>query len=104
MKISDKERLYVDERTDIANLFNQYFASIFTMDKVGSSEQKDTCRDDAHTINNVTLMDEEIVAVINNLHSSKAQGPDGIPVCLLKEKAMQSFQVCKPSFFIYLFI
>jgi hypothetical protein len=31
---------------------------------------------------------EEIMAVINNLQSSKEQGPDGISVCLLKETAM----------------
>ena len=45
-------------------------------------------QDDVCVIDNVTLLEEEIVAVINNLDSNKAQGPDGIPVRLLKETAM----------------
>ena len=36
MEISETERVYVDENTDIANMFNQYFASIFTKDQDGS--------------------------------------------------------------------
>ena len=89
MEISETERVYVDENTDIANMFNQYFASIFTKDQDGSFEQKDISHNIIPIIDNVTLSEEDIVAVIKNLDSNKAQGPDGIPVRLLKETAMQ---------------
>ena len=43
-------------------------------------------------------MEEEIVDVINNLDSNKSQGPDGIPVRLLKETAMQIAQSLRVLF------
>ena len=89
MKIGETETVYVDEKTDIANMFNQYFASIFTKDQDGSFEQKDISHNIIPIIDNVTLSEEDIVAVIKNLDSNKAQGPDGIRVRLLKETAMQ---------------
>ncbi len=70
-------------------MFNQYFASIFTKDQDGSFEQKDISHNIIPIIDNVILSEEEIVAVIKILDSNKAQGPDGIPVRLLKETAMQ---------------
>ena len=79
----------MDGNTDIANAFNKYFASIFTKDEDGSFEQDDLSQDDVRIIDDVILSEEEIVAVINNLDSKKAHGPDGIPVRLLKETAMQ---------------
>ena len=90
MKISESERIYVDGNTNIANAFNnKYFASIFMKDEDGSFEQDDLLQDDVGIIDSVTLSEDEITAVINNLDSSKAQGPDGIPVRLLKETALQ---------------
>ena len=76
MKISESERIYVDGNTNIANAFNKYFASIFMKDEDGSFEQDDLLQDDVGIIDNVTLSEDEIIAVINNLDSSKAQGPD----------------------------
>ena len=89
MKISENERIYVDGNMNIANAFNKYFASIFMKDEDGSFEQDDLLQDDVGIIDNVTLSEDEIISVINNLDSSKAQGPDGIPVRLLKETALQ---------------
>ena len=89
MKINETERTYFDGNTDIVNAFNKYFASIFTKDVDSSVEEDDLSQDDVCVIDNVTLLEEEIVGVINNLDSNKAQGLDGIPVRLLKETAMQ---------------
>jgi hypothetical protein len=68
-------------------MFNEYFASIFMSDSDSNSER----RDHSHviTIDNVTLSKEEVMTVIMNLDSNKAQGPDNIPARFLKETAMQ---------------
>ena len=89
MKINVTERTYLDSNTDIVNAFNKYFASIFTKDEGRGVEENDLPQNDVCVIDNVTLLEEEIVAVINNLACNKAQEPDGIPVRLLKETAMQ---------------
>ena len=84
-----KTSAYFDSNTDIVNAFNKYFASIFTKDEDSSVEERDLSQDVVCIIDNVTLLEEEIVAVIYNLDSNKSRGPDGIPVRLLKETAMQ---------------
>ena len=79
-KVNDNERKYADNTIDIANMFNHYFASIFTCD---SSLRFTDHQDRAHnvtTIDNITLSEEEIMAVFC---------PDNIPVRLLKETAVQ---------------
>ena len=80
IKIIETERTYFEGKTDIINAFNKYFASIFTKDEDSCVEEDDLSQDDVCVLDNVTLLEEEIVGVINNLDSNKAQGPDGIPV------------------------
>ena len=87
MKENDNERLHADNNTDIANMFNEYFASIFTSDSDSNSERQDHSQ--VITIDNIELSEEQVMAVIMNLDSNKAQGPDNIPARLLKETAMQ---------------
>ena len=87
-KVNDNERKYADNTTDIANMFNHYFASIFTCDSYGSTDHEDRSYN-VTTIDNITLSEEEIMAVIMNLNNNKAQGPDKIPVPILKEAAVQ---------------
>ncbi|CAB3996295.1 Hypothetical predicted protein [Paramuricea clavata] len=87
MKENDNERLHADNNTDIANMFNEYFASIFTSDPDSNSERQDHSQ--VITIDNIALSEEEVMTVIMNLDSNKAQGPDNIPARLLKETAMQ---------------
>ena len=68
-------------------MFNEYFASIFNTDSGGISEREQSHND--ITIEDITLSEEEIVAVMSNLDYNKAQGPDNIPVRLLKETATE---------------
>jgi hypothetical protein len=68
-------------------MFNEYFASIFTSDSDSNSERQDHSQ--VITIDNIELLEEQVMAVIMNLDSNKAQGPDNIPARLLKETAMQ---------------
>ena len=83
MKENDNERLHGDNNTDIANMFNEYFASIFTSDSDSNSERQDY-HSQVITIDNIALSEEEVMAVIMNLDSNKAQGPDNILGRLLR--------------------
>jgi hypothetical protein len=66
-------------------MFNTYFVSIFSSD-VASEHH-----DHLHNLQfeNITLLEEEVVAVIMNLDRNKAHGPDNIPARLLKKTAAQ---------------
>ena len=69
-------------------MFNEYFASNFNTDYHSFSENRVQPYNDI-TIDDITLSEEEIVAVIKNLDTNKAQGPDNIPARLLKETATE---------------
>ena len=86
-KVNESERMYANNTNDIANMFNEYFVSIFSSDSVVASKH----RDQEHNIEfeNIILEEEEILAVIMNLDHNKAHGPDNIPTRLLKETAAQ---------------
>ena len=64
-KANDNERISADTNTGIANMFNEYFASIFSTDSGGISEREQSHND--ITIEDITLSKEEIVAVMSNL-------------------------------------
>ena len=88
VKLNDSERINADTNIGIANMFNEYFASIFNTDYHSFSENRVQPYNDI-TIDDITLSEEEIVAVIKNLDTNKAQGPDNIPARLLKETATE---------------
>ena len=79
--------MHANSNTDIANMFNEYFVSIFSSDSDVAFEH----RDRLHNVEfeNITLSEEEVLAVIMNLDHNKAHGPDNIPARLLKETAAQ---------------
>ncbi len=54
---NDHERIHADNNTDIANMFNDYFASIITSDSGSNSDHQDYSHD--ITIDNITLLEEE---------------------------------------------
>ena len=86
-KVNDSERMHANSNTDIANMFNEYFVSIFSSDSDVAFEH----RDRLHNVEfeDITLSEEEVLAVIMNLDHNKAHGPDNIPARLLKETAAQ---------------
>ena len=53
MKVNDNERKYAGNTIGIANMFNRYFASIFTCDSYGSTDHQ-------HRSHNVTRIDNII--------------------------------------------
>ncbi|CAB4037892.1 Hypothetical predicted protein [Paramuricea clavata] len=86
-KVNDSERKHANSNTDIANMFNEYFVSIFSSDSDVALEHGDRL----HNVEfeNITLSEEEVLAVIMNLDHNKAHGPDNIPARPLKETAAQ---------------
>ena len=86
--VNDSERIYADSNTKKANIFNEYFASIFTSDSTNASEHAYQSYN-AIILENITLSEDEVLPVIIYRDNNKAQGPDGIPARLLKETAKQ---------------
>ncbi|CAB4030809.1 Hypothetical predicted protein [Paramuricea clavata] len=86
-KVNDSERMHANSNTDVANMFNEYFVSIFSSDSDVAFEH----RDRLHNVEfqNITLSEEEVLAVIMNLDHNKAHGPDNILARLLKETSAQ---------------
>ena len=87
LRVSESERTYADNNNDIANMFNEYFVSIFSSDSGVVYEHSDH----EHNIEfeNITILEEEVLAVIMNLNNHKAHGSDNIPARLLKDTAVQ---------------
>jgi hypothetical protein len=66
---------------EIAEMFNTYFASVFTTDNLpDSSEESST---DPH-MTELIIIELEVEHMLKTLDSNKATGPDGIPARLLK--------------------
>ena len=76
-------RVSADNPEGIANLFNKYFATVFT-----SSDVKDqTSEPDEPIITELVLCGAEVHAVLKSLETTKATGPDIIPARLLRQTA-----------------
>ena len=85
MRAEGNSRKYAETPTDVANLFNNYFTSIFTTDP-------DTFADPSTTdalLDDVILTPDDVTNVLKTLNNNKAHGPDGIPARLLIETASQ---------------
>lgn len=73
----------------IADLFNNYFTSVFSCDNLKEtsspplSPSSDSCQSDFE------LTTEEVLGTLLKLDTSKATGPDGIPSRILKETARE---------------
>ena len=74
------QRTYSNNNVDIANTFNEYFASIFTHDNHNyhNPEEHSFIDPDIIVLEDMTLTDDEVMSVLSNLNNNKAHGPDGI--------------------------
>ena len=81
------QRTYFNNNVDIANCFNEYFASIFTHDN-NNDHNLEERRSDL-VLENITLTNDEVITVFSNQNNNKAHGPDGIPARLLTETSSQ---------------
>ena len=77
-------RVSADTPAGIADLFNSFFASVFTID---SAVEKTARRRSDTVIYDLTLNECTVVAALKALEFGKATGLDEIPAKLLKETA-----------------
>ena len=85
----DGRRIQSSSPTEIADLFNRYFMSVFTSDPVTckSVDEEDAGPNVDLTLSDLTLTVTQVLDVLANLDASKATGPDEIPARILKETA-----------------
>ena len=77
-------RVNADTSAGIVDLFNGYFASVFTID---SAVEKTACIQSDTVISDLTLNESTVLAALKALEVGKATGSDEIPAKLLKETA-----------------
>ena len=90
---TENDQKVANNTISIAELFNGYFASIFT-NHLHNHEMKNT--NTAHfnepppqILNEIDFSELEVFAALRSLNPDKALGPDGIPGRILKETAQQ---------------
>ena len=81
---NEYERAYAKNNAEVANTFNEYFASIFTHDDDSDLITEEHSEPDI-ILEDITLTNDEVITVLANLNINKAFGPDGIPARLLTE-------------------
>ena len=91
-------RTFAESPKAISNLFNRYFASVFTNNSTNNSINSgnagsNICDMDQTAPNDIRLTASEVQAVLKSLDVSKATGSDEIPARLLRETA----EVITPS-------
>ena len=77
-------RVSADTPAGIADLFNRFFASVFTID---SAVEKTACIRSGTIISDLTFNESTVLAALKALEVGKATGPDEIPAKLLRETA-----------------
>ena len=75
-------RVSADTPAGIADLFNRFFASVFTID---SAVERTACIRSDTVISDLTLNESTVLTALKALEVDKATGPDEIPAKLLKE-------------------
>ena len=78
------QRVSADNPKDVANLFNQYFASVYSREE---STQDETSGAEEPILTDLTITEVEVSYMLKSLDTAKATGPDCIPAKLLKETA-----------------
>ena len=75
--------------SEVAELFNQYFASVFASDQgIPAPERENVQLQDSNPfLTDVSLSVSQVELILRNLDTSKATGPDELPARILKETA-----------------
>ena len=69
------QRTEADNPHDIANMFNKYFASVFSINK---KNKESVIESDEPIMTDLSFSEAEVSCVLKSLDSNKATGPDGI--------------------------
>ena len=80
--LQDEGKIITVEK-ECANIFNDFFSSVFTRDTSNPSIEED--ENDIPTIRDLEITEEMVQEEIFKLNVHKSTGPDGIPPAVLKE-------------------
>ena len=95
--VMDKHVNLVSNPADKSNLFNEYFAFVFTVDD-GKNPSLPLQTSHGSIKNNVFFTPAEVTSVLKSLKPKSSYGPDGLPSVLFKKLA---FALCNPLAFIF---
>ena len=89
MATSDNSTVKASTPNEVAELFNQYFASVFASDQgIPAPERENVQLQDSNPfLTDVSLSVSQVELILRNLDTSKATGPDELPARILKETA-----------------
>ena len=90
--MSEKEQKIADSSKTIAELFNSYFASVFSNHQNTQNDQEGTEHENNEPNTEElerTISELEVLSALRALDPDKTLGPDGIPSRILKETAQQ---------------
>ncbi len=75
----------VNENTEMANILNDFFASVYTDEDLGDIKPFAARDNDGTYLNNMHITKRDILEAVNNINVNKAPGPDKISPRILKE-------------------
>jgi hypothetical protein len=84
--------MVADNPDGIANMFNHYFASVFSRKK---AYEEGATESDEPIVTDLTFGEAEVSYVLRSLDSSRATGPDGIPAILRETADVITPSLCK---------
>jgi hypothetical protein len=83
----DEQKIIASRPKEIAQLFNNYFASVFSSTTLVTLPPDDSMQVTGPALSDLELSTEEVLKSLTSLNVSKATGSDGIPARLLRETA-----------------
>ena len=89
---------HVSNDVDMAEILNEYFASVFTIEDTNGIMETSTASANAAQLNNCEFTEENIIKTLENIKVNKTPGPDRIAPRILKET---KHQIWKPLSIIF---
>jgi len=93
--VADPNGVTLSDDKDIANAFNDYFASVGVP---SNNSTPHSYNRDVPLLHSVDVGEQEILVAINKLKSNLSAGPDGFPPMLFKRT---KFSICEPLVLLY---
>ncbi len=75
----------VNEDTEMANILNDFFASVFTDEDLGDIKLFAARHNDNTYLNSIHITERDILEAVNNINVNKTPGPDKISPRILKK-------------------
>jgi hypothetical protein len=80
----DKNKNYIVESIDMANLLKDQYSSVFSTPKEPPIDPNELFENEPDTLNDIEFTPEDVKKAINDISANAAPGPDGFPAILLR--------------------